>query len=337
MHLNGLYFLVLLWLKIIIVQSEIILNQIVILGIIACIGVIATKAGIITENLKEGIASLVFNITLPLLILSSFTSLDITFELLRNGFLVIILSFLSMFFLLFMGHLSSLALRMKKESYSIHVLHTAFGNIVFLGFPLMNALFPGGQALFYATLFYLVSNSVMWTLGVGMLDQSAGISMSGRLKNLLNPNTFAFVAGIILMLTGVRLPEVIDIPLSGLGQTTNYLSMLYIGGMLAQTDIHGVFKRRMVYFLSFNKLIIAPLLLIIIFRTILDILSLHIDPVAFSVVILQCGTPCMTIFVVLAKRFNADDAHAMENVFISTLLSLFTLPFLNWMIETLAF
>jgi malate permease and related proteins len=325
----------LLWLKLKPVQSEIILNQIVILGIIACIGVIAAKVGIITENLKEGIASLVFNITLPLLILSSFTSLDITMELLKNGFIVIVLSFFSMFFLLFMGHLSSLALRMRKESYSIHVLHTAFGNIVFLGFPLMNALFPGGQALFYATLFYLVSNSVMWTLGVGMLDQS--VSMTGRLKNLLNPNTFAFITGIILMLTGVRLPAVIDIPFSGLGQTTNYLSMLYIGGMLAQTDIHGVFKRKMVYFLSVNKLIIAPFLLIIIFRTFLDLLSLHIDPVAFSVVILQCGTPCMTIFVVLAKKFNADDAHAMENVFISTLLSLFTLPFLNWMIEIIAF
>jgi len=80
------------------VHSEIILNQILILGIIAGIGVIAAKTGIITEELKEGIASLVFNITLPLLILTSFTALDITIELLRNGLLVIILSYFSMFF-----------------------------------------------------------------------------------------------------------------------------------------------------------------------------------------------------------------------------------------------
>lgn len=319
------------------VQSGIILNQITILGVIACVGVIAAKAGVINETLKEGIASLVFNITLPLLIISSFTALDVTLELLRNGLLVIIMAYLSIFFLLLAGRLSSKAQGMKKETASIHVLHTAFGNIVFLGFPLMNALFPGGQALFYATLFYLVSNSVMWTAGVNILNHSSGTGTENRIRNLLNPNTIAFIVGIGLMLGRVRLPDVISIPLSGTGQTTNYLSMLYIGGMLAQTDIRGVFMKKQVYILALNKMILAPLLLIIIFRLILNLLSLNMDPVAFSVVILQAGTPCMAIIVVLAKRFNADDKHAMENVFISTLLSLLTLPFLYWLIDTIAF
>jgi len=139
------------------------------------------------------------------------------------------------------------------------------------------------------------------------------------------------------MLGRISLPEVIDIPLSGIGQTTNYLSMLYIGGMLAQTDIRGVFRKKQVYILAANKMILAPLLLIIIFRITLKLLSLDIDPVAFSVVILQAGTPCMAIIVVLAKKFNADDTHAMENVFLSTLLSLLTLPLLYWFIDTFAF
>jgi len=314
------------------VHTEIIINQILILGFIVCVGVIAARTGIITETLKEGIASLVFNITLPLLIISSLTSLDITLELLRNGFLVIVMTYVSIFFLLFMGRLSSILQRMKRETSSIHILHTAFGNTVFLGFPLMNALFPGGQALFYATLFYLVSNSVMWTAGVNILNPSSEPGVKQKMKNMLNPNTIAFIVGITLMLTGINLPTVIDIPLSGLGQTTNYLSMLYIGGMLAQTDIRGVFRRRQVYILSLNKMIISPVLLILFFKVIMDIFSLNIDPIAFSVVVLQAGTPCMAIIVVLARMFNADDGHAMENVFITTLLSLFTLPFLYWMI-----
>lgn len=323
--------------KILIVQSGIILNQIVILGIVVCIGVIAAKAGIITEALKEGIASLVVNITLPLLIFSSFTALDINLELLRNGIMVIIMAYISLFFLLFAGRISSIAQRMNSRTSAIHVLHTGFGNIVFLGFPLMNALFPGGQALFYATLVYLVSNSVMWTVGVNMLNHSSEMSFRKKLGNLLNPNTIAFIIGIIFMLSRINLPEVIDIPLRGLGQTTNYLSMLYIGGMLARTDIRGVLRKKPVYILSVNKMILAPLLLILIFRLILNLFSLQMDPVAFAVVILQAGTPCMTIIVVLAKKFQADDTHAMENVFISTLLSLFTLPFLYWMIDTIAF
>ncbi len=313
-------------------HTEIIINQILILGFIVCVGVIAARTGIISETLKEGIASLVFNITLPLLIISSLTSLDITLELLRNGFLVIVMTYLSIFFLLFMGRLSSILQKMKRETSSIHILHTAFGNTVFLGFPLMNALFPGGEALFYATLFYLVSNSVIWTAGVNILNPSSERGMMQKMKNMLNPNTIAFIVGITLMLAGINLPSVIDIPLSGLGQTTSYLSMLYIGGMLAQTDIRGVFRRRQVYILSLNKMIISPVLLILFFNVIFELFSLHIDPIAFSVVVLQAGTPCMAIIVVLARMFNADDGHATENVFITTLLSLFTLPFLYWMI-----
>ncbi len=318
-------------------QSEIILTQIIILGVIVCVGVIATKAGIITKSLQEGIASLVFNVTLPLLIFSSLTAMDITLKLISNGLLVVVMSYLSILFLFLMGRLSSLAQKMKKETSAIHVLHTAFGNTVFLGFPLMNALFPGGQALFYATLFYLVATSLMWTLGVTVLNHSVSLSIKQTMTNLLNPNTIGFLAGVGLMLTGVNLPQVIDVPLSGLGQTTNYLAMIYIGGLLAHTNIKGVLKRKKAYMLSVNKMIISPLILIVIFRLLLKALSLHIDPVAFSVVIMQAGTPCMTIIVVLAKKFNADDTHAMENVFISTLLSLITLPFLYWMIESIYF
>jgi malate permease and related proteins len=319
------------------VQSEIILNQILILSVIVLIGVAAARMGVITQTLKEGIASLVVNITLPFLILSSFTALDITAELLRNGLLVIIMALASVFFLLFTGRLSSMAQMMKKGTAAIHILHTAFGNIVFLGFPLMNALFPGGQALFYATLFYLASTSVMWTIGVNLLSYSSPPGLGRKIKNLINPNTIAFIIGIILMLAGISLPSVLNTPLTGLGQTTSYLSMLYIGSMLAQTDIRSVFKRRQAYVLSINKMVISPVLLIIIFRALLNSLSLNMDPVAFTVVIMQAGTPCMAIIVVLAKQYNADDSHAMENVFISTIMSLFTLPLLYWMIETINF
>ncbi len=318
-------------------HSEIIVSQIIMLGIVVIIGVIAARLKIITESLKEGIAALVFNITLPLLILSSFTAMDITWELLRNGIMVIVLTYFSIFFLLMTGRFSSRWQKMKPGTSSIHVLHTAFGNVVFLGFPLMDALFPGGRGLFYATLFYLVSNSVMWTVGVNILNNKSRQDTVGRVRNLLNPNTVAFILGIALMLSGFRLPAVIDVPLSGLGQTTHYLSMLYIGGMLAQTNIRGVFGRKQVYLLSLNKMVLSPLILIVLFSLLLRVFSLEMDPVAFSVVILQSGTPCMAIIVVLARKFNADDIHATENVFVTTLFSILTLPFLYRMIEAIAF
>lgn len=54
---------------------------------------------------------------------------------------------------------------------------------------------------------------------------------------------------------------------------------------------------------------------------------------AFIVLILESAMPRIMIFVLLAKRFGADDALAMKNFFVSTVLSLITLPFILYLLQ----
>jgi len=61
-------------------QFEIILNQILFLAILVVIGVIATRLNVVNSEVKEGLASLIFNNTLPLLILTTFSELRLTSE-----------------------------------------------------------------------------------------------------------------------------------------------------------------------------------------------------------------------------------------------------------------
>ncbi len=314
-------------------QSEIIIHQIAILGIMVFVGVIGTKAGVIDQSLKDGIARLVFNITLPLMIITTYAKTELTPELLKNGALVIFLSLITFLFLFFIGYISTRLQRMNARQGTINILHTMFGNSVFLGFPLLNALFPGGEAIFYATLFYLVSNTVMWTFGVYIFCRENGNGVKANLKQLLNPNTISFAIGIFIMLVGFDIPEVVITPLFGMGQTTNYLSMLYIGAMLAHTNIKGILMRKSVYILSLNKLITGPFILAVLFYFGMALLNIKMSPLAFSVVVLQAGMPCMALVVVLAKKFGADDYLATENLFVTTVLSILTLPLLYYFIE----
>ena len=55
--------------------------------------------------------------------------------------------------------------------------------------------------------------------------------------------------------------------------------------------------------------------------------------IAKTVVVMQTAMPCMAMVVVLAKKFGSDDIHATENLFLSTILSLVTLPFLYFLIN----
>jgi predicted permease len=224
------------------------------------------------------------------------------------------------------GKLSSRLLRLEPGQAVIHQLHTYMGNIVFLGFPVINAIFPGGEALLYGAIYQLVSNSVQWTHGVIKLAPGKGRRRLSQFKNLVNPNTVALLLSLILLLLHVKLPAVLMDSLGGIGSTTIYLAMFYIGIQMAQSDFFKVIRRIDAILLSFNKMLLIPIIMAFLGGWLINRVYIPMSFLAFSVVILQSAMPCMTLLVIMAKRYGADDERAMEYFVVSTLLSIFTLP-----------
>lgn len=314
-----------------------IINQISFLTILAFFGILASKFNILNEFSKEAIQKLVFYITLPLLIITKVSSLEITPAIIQNSGLVIGFTYLILFVQIIIGNISAKLLKLAERQAVIHSMHTFLGNIVFLGFPLLDALFPGGEAMLYAALYQLVMNTVLWTYGISRLNPIKEKTGINSLKKLLNPNTIALVIGLAMMIFNIQLPDIIYNPLAGLGKTTLYLAMLYIGILLSKSRVIQMFKKKDVLLLSFNKLLIIPILLILLIRIILNMFSIQMNEIAFSVIILEASMPCMTILVILAKRFGADDSKAMEDFIVSTILSILSLPFIIYLIHYLNF
>lgn len=314
-------------------ESQVIVNQIIIAGILICIGVIGSLTKVITETVRTAISKLVFNITLPLLIITTFSNMELNREIIINGLWIFIFSNISLILLLLIGKFTALFTTKVKRTASIHIVHTMFGNIVYLGFPLIYALFPQQESMLYAGLYYLVSTYFLWTIGVLLLTSDKSVNMKENLKNLINPDTIAFIIGILMMVTGIKFPTIIYDALSGMGKITSPLSMLYIGALLANTNIKGVFKRLDIYFLSLNKLLIVPLLVLFLVNEIILYFGIEFSLMAKTVLILQTSMPCMTMVVIVAGYYGADDQKAAENVFLSTLLSLVTLPLMFYLIK----
>ena len=57
------------------------------------------------------------------------------------------------------------------------------------------------------------------------------------------------------------------------------------------------------------------------------------DKLVSAVIILEASMPCMVTVVIMAKEFGTDDHIAVGNVFVSTILSILTLPVLVIAIE----
>ena len=310
-----------------------IVDQIAFLGILTICGILAYRFKILNNSAKEVFHKLVFYITLPLLIITKLSSLTFSNEILRNGLFVILGTYLILFVQLIVGKLTAKLFKLERPQAVIHSLHTMLGNIVFLGFPLLDALFPGGEAILYAAIYQLAMNTVMWTYGVYILNPSSSEKGFMNLKKLANPNTIALSIGLLMMIFGIRLPLLLQLSLGGLGQTTLYLAMIYIGILLAQIKIRDMLNRLDVFTLSFNKLFLLPIIFIFFFRFLMEVLNFQMNNIAFSVLILEAAMPCMTILVLLAKQFGADDELAMKNFVVSTILSLISLPFILYLIQ----
>ncbi len=304
---------------------EIIFTQIFILGILIAVGIVTSRFGVITIHAKDMLANVIFNITLPSMLLCNFSKLTITPRLLTNSLQIILSTILMMLFMLLVSWIITKILRMNKGEASIFKTHSVFGNIVYLGFPLILALY-GEEGLLYAGMYQLVTNIMVWTIGVIILNQGKELSVWQNLKHIMNPNTFAVLIGFLMFLFSVKLPVVLMKSFGGLGDSTTYLSMLYIGSMMYYTNLKGYLNKKEVYVFTFSKLILLPVLVLLIFSKLITFFPGSIDAIIISVLVLLSSMPAMANVVIMAKIFGADDKLATANVFVSTIVSLITLP-----------
>lgn len=315
-------------------QFGVIIYQISVLGILALIGVFASKKKLLPGHSRQTLHSLVFSITLPLLIITSLARLDITGEIIRNGGFVILFTYVAICLQFLFGYLAARMLGLKDVHANLHKVQTFFGNIVFLGFPLIDALFPGGEALLYAALYQLSTNTILWTVAVMLLNRKKTESKIAKLKKLVNPNTIALSIGFLMMLFKVKFPPILEDSLGNLGKTTLYIAMLYIGILLGESKIISVFRNFQAFVLSLNKLFLIPVILMFMILGLQEIFNFAFPFIPFSVVIIEAATPCGTILVIIAKQYGSDDKMAMENVVLSTIISILSLPFIYFMLET---
>lgn len=312
---------------------QVITNQIFILGIAALIGYIAFKLKVITPGVSNALVKIITKITLPLLILTSISGIDTNPNTLLNG-IVIFLGAPAVILILFgISSITGRLLKLNLENYNLHRVQSMFGNVVFLGFPLMDALIPGGKGLLYALIFQLGNDLLLWTWGIILLNKAGNKKTSESWKHLLNPITISFVIGFILYLLSTSLPPWLHTPLAGIGHTTIYLSMLYIGAILAQVKLKTLLRNLRAYILSLNKLLIGPILIGMIILALKSCGLQWLEDDAFIVLIMQAGMPGMVLISVLARDMGLNDFQATQNIFVSTLLSLFSLPFLYYLLH----
>ena len=307
-----------------------IVNSILTLGLAMLIGFVCVKTGYITTEQKNALSKIIIRITLPVLVVTSLTKMEMDAEKVANCFILAGIALVVIGVMWLAGTLFSRIFKMEKKRAIVYSSMYAFGNVVFMAYPLIQKLY-GAEGLLYAAVYAMMNDLYLWTLGVYKMASinSAETSVRKNLKNLVNPATIGFVISFIMMIFGWKFTGVIGDVLNGIGGTTTYLSMLFIGGTLAGVDFKRIYKRVPLFILTAVKMLILPLILIFVFKL------LSIDETVKHVIILQAAIPTATILTIVATEYSGDVTYAAEGAFITTIASLATLPLVYYLMTVI--
>lgn len=309
---------------------DIIIHNIVLLATAMAVGFTAVKTGYVSVEAKNSLSKIIVRITLPLLILNALTGIELTAGRLKNAGLVLLIALLSISVLYTIGILTSKLFGLPKATAVIHRCMMSFGNVAFLGFPLIRALF-GDEGLFYAAVYQFVNDVFVWTFVVcklNSLGKNEKITVRETVKNVINPCTVSFFISFLMMLFGLKFTGIANEITNGIGGMTTYLSMLFIGGTLAEVKL-GELKRVGSFFaIILIKMLIIPTVLIALTK------HLPIGEAARGAVILQVAVPSQTIISVLTLEYGGDTVYTSEGILITTLAGLATMPIVYWLMSS---
>ena len=291
-------------------------HQLVLMFFAMGVGFLGGKAGVLGEDENKMLSSLVVNITNPLQIVAS---VMVGERLLTNGQVLQLtgVNFACYFLLIGLGWLLVRAMRAPEKDARIYVFLLVFSNVGYLGYPLAEALF-GASARFCISIFVLGFQIFCWTYGVYLLDGSSKFRLSWDI--LRCPCVIAALVAYALYFSALRVPAIVGQMVDYVGNLTSPMAMLIIGSALAKLSLRTVFGDWRVYVLCAVKLVAIPLGLWVLLRGVLT------HDLMLTTLILARAMPAATNSTILCYRYGRDGALASGCVFLSTLLSLVTIP-----------
>lgn len=292
-----------------------ILTQMAVLFIILAVGYIANKVNVLPIAASRMLSKLVMHVTLPCLVLHSVMTGDLS---LSGGdaafFLLMSLLVYAIGFLI--SIVVPLLLRVPRPDRGLYRFMTAFANVGFMGFPVVEAIF-GSSAAFYVALFNLPFGMLAFSIGIMMI---AGKGEKINPKLFINPTLIASIAAFVIFALQLRIPTLIVDATDLIGRVTTPAAMLIIGSTLAGIPFREVFSEWRVYPFALIKLIVIPAV------TCLAIRNLVPDSLMLGVLVIMAAMPSATNTTMMSMEYGGNERLASIGVFLTTILSLVTVP-----------
>ena len=218
--------------------------------------------------------------------------------------------------------------KLDRPARGAHAFMMVFGNVGFLGFAVLAAIFDE-SAVLYAAVFNIVFNVVLFSLGVFFVagndeetkeKRSVKMQLKALGRTLTKPVMIASYAAMALALLHVTDNGPIGQTCNILGGMTVPAAMLIIGSTLAKMPVREMLFDGWSYLTTLIRLIVVPVAVYFLFGLFIS------DSYLLAILTLLAAMPVASNGTMLCLAYDGDTRTMSRGTFLTTVFSLATLP-----------
>ena len=310
-------------------MNDFLITLITVAGVLLFVipGFLLVKFKAVPENHIKSFSKVLMMVCQPVLTFYSFQKVTYSTS---NTYLIGLTFLMALLLMLLVMLVMAFILRKHFANVTNRVLcvSAAFGNVAFLGVPIIEALLPDfTQGAMICTTFLTVMNILGWSLASYLITQDKKyISLK---KILLNPATIGFLISLIFYFCDFHLATIpyvgstIDSSLMILAKMSTALCMIILGMRLATMNLKNLFCS----FQNYVAVIIKQLVIPFIVFGILYAIPLDSDFKITFVVL--ASTPIAAVVQNFTEMINQGQESAADMVILGTILSIVTVPLVS--------
>lgn len=304
-----------------------ILNQMIFLFAFIVIGFILSKWNFVPENSARVLSKLENILFVPALAMGTFidnfnTSVLSTMWKLLLASLALLAIFIPVSMLFAKVCFKETRLR-KIATYGL-----AFSNFGFMGNAIILAVFP--EIFFEYTVFTLPLWASIYLWGAPVLliagsdDSGAKVPLKERLKAFVNPMIVGMLIGVIIGLSGLKLPTSIQKVIKVSGDCMSPIAMLLTGLTIGKIDLLALLKKWRIYLTTAIKLFAYPLIFFVIALFLPH--NAFFSDTFFKCAMCFASMPMGLNTIVIPAAYGKDTSDAAGLALVSHLISIVTIP-----------
>lgn len=300
--------------------------SLILIFICLLIGYLLKKLHVVADNGFKVLNTLVIYVALPALTLQYIPNIEIKADLIFPILMPWINIILAWLLFGFFGN----RLEWGKPITGALIMMAGFGNVSFLGIPIIQALYGEGGIETIIMIDQPGGFVALTTLGVliaNIYSDKHSISVAGIFKNILKfPPFIAFAIGIVLKVMGVAVPVDVTTILKNLSALVVPLALISVG-MQLQLDFKSTYWKYIWMGLGFKLLLFPAIIFVLYF------ILFKQSGQAIEITLIEAAMAPMITAGIIAASYDLKPRFCSMILSVGIFASFITIPFWYWIVQ----